>query len=365
MFFSDSRLDGNPDAMRLAYIIEGDPNRPAERRDADDLGAATLFTLRQIQTVRSKIMKRAYPENRCATFIPKATDIPALTGPYVYFARDTAGQARLQNGKSKGPLPRVDNIKTKERTGYVYSLEGSYGWEIDELRQAARLMMDLPSMKAEAARDTLARDTDEVTRNGTLQTRDSTGALTGETQTTGNLGGFVNHPNVATGATYTYDGTHTVDSAMHKWRASATTPEQMVGDLSTIAQAVNYTTKTIFAPKTLLMPTYLYNIAATTKMSSASPVTVLKFFLDNSPYITEIDQWIYLDNAGTGGNTDRIICYSRKADIIEAVNPMDFETFPAQVDGLSYIIPCRSLVGAVKVYREPAMVYVDMSQATT
>ena len=56
MFFSDSRLDGNPDAMRLAYIIEGDPNRPAERRDADDLGAATLFTLRQIQTVRSKIL---------------------------------------------------------------------------------------------------------------------------------------------------------------------------------------------------------------------------------------------------------------------------------------------------------------------
>ena len=363
MFFSDSRLDGNFEAMRLAEMLGTSGSQ--QRIDADDLGAATLFTLRQIQTVRSKIMKRMYPENRCATFIPKATDIPALTGPYIYYARDTAGQARLQNGKSKGPLPRVDNIKTKERIGYVYSLEGSYGWEIDELRQAARLQMDIPSMKAEAARDTLARDVDEVTRTGVLQTRDDTGALTGDIQTTGNLGGFVNHPNVGTGATVLYDGTNTINSAMHKWRAAATTPEQMAGDLALIAQAVNYNTKTIFAPKTMLLSTFLYNLAATTKMSSASPVTVLKYFLDNNPYITEVDQWIYLDNAGTGGNTDRIICYSRNPDILEAVNPMDFETFPAQVEGMSYVIPCRSLVGAVKIYREPAMVYVDMSQATT
>ena len=365
MFFSDSRLDGNPEAMRIASFLEGDPLRPTERRDADDLGAATLFTLRQLQTVRSKIMKREYPENRCATFIPKATDIPALTGPYVYYARDMAGQARLQNGKSKGPLPRVDNIKTKERIGYVYSLEGSYGWEIDELRQAARLMMDVPSMKAEAARDTLARDTDEVTRTGQLQTRDSTGALTGDIQTTGNLGGFTNHPNVLTSANYTYDGTNTLASAIHKWRAAATTPEQMASDLALIAQAVNYNTKSIYAPKTMLLGTFMYNLAATTKMSSASPVTVLKFFLDNNPYITELDQWIYLDNAGTGGNTDRVICYSRNPDIIEAVNPLEFETFPAQVEGMSYVIPCRSLVGAVKVYRELAMVYVDFSQATS
>jgi hypothetical protein len=368
MFFSDSRLDGNPEAMRLAEILA---SGTTHRFDADQIGSATLFTLRQLQFVRSKIQKVLYPENRCATFLPLATDIPALVGQYVYYRRDYAGQSRLQNGNSKGPLPRIDNIKTGELIGHVYGLEGSYGWMLDELRQAARLAMDLPTMKAEAAREVIARDTDEVTRNGTLQVRNDDGtAEAGNLQTTGNMGGFTNHPNVGTGANTTVDGTTLLDNVIHKWflTAGTTTPEQMVSDLSAIAQAVNYNTLTLFPPKTMLLPTAMYNLAATTKMSSASPVTVLKFFLDNNPYVTEVDQWIYLDNAGVTKNSlpsHRVICYSRNPDIIENVNPIDFETQPAQVEGFQYIIPCRGLTGAVKVYRPNAMVYVDFSKALT
>ena len=366
MFFSDSRLDGNPEAMRLAEILAGGD----ARFDTDQIGSATLFTLRQLQFVRSKIQKVLYPENRCATFLPLATDIPALVGQYVYVRRDYAGQSRLQNGNAKGPLPRIDNIKTGELIGHVYALEGSYGWQMDELRQAARLAMDLPSQKAEAARDVIARDTDEVTRNGTLTVRADDGTLTGTVQTTGNMGGFTNHPNVGTGATVTADGTNLLDNVIHKWflTSGATTPEQMVQDLSAIAQAVNYNTLTLFPPKTMLLPTAMYNLAANTKMSSASPVTVLKFFLDNNPYITEIDQWIYLDNAGVTKDTlpsHRVVCYTRNPDIIENVNPIDFETQPAQVEGFQYIIPCRGLTGAVKVYRPNAMVYVDFSKSLT
>ena len=362
MFFSDSRLDGDPQAMQLAYILAQDPSRPQERQDADQIGAATLFTLRQLQMVRSKIQKVDYPENRCATFVPLATDIPALIGQYVYMRRDYAGQSRLQNGNAKGPIPRIDNIKTGELIGHVYALEGSYGWQLDELRQAARLSMDLPSVKAECAREVIARDTDEVTRTGTLQVHNDDGtAEVGNLQSTGNMGGFVNHPNVPLDTT-------SPAVSLHKWFASATTPEQMAGDLAAIAQAVNFNTKTIFPPKTMLMATALYNIAATTRMSSASAVTVLKYFLDNNPYITEIDQWIYLDGAGASKDaaaSNRIICYSRNADILENVNPIDFETQPAQVEGFQYIIPCRGLVGAVKIYRPNAMMYADISVATS
>ena len=368
MFFSDSRLDGNAEAMRLAEIHATDPARSVERRDADQIGLATLLTLRQLQFVRSKIQQVLYPQNRCATFLPNATDIPALVGQYVYMRRDYAGQSRLQNGQAKGPLPRIDNMKTGELIGHVYALEGSYGWQLDELRQAARLQMDIPSLKAEAAREVIARDTDEVTRNGTLTVRADDGTSTGTVQTTGNMGGFVNHPNVMTDAAMTVDGVTALAAKLHKWFTAACTPEQMVADLSAIAQAVNFNTLTLFAPKTMLMATALYNLAATTKMSSASPVTVLKFFLDNNPYITEIDQWIYLDNAGATKDSlpsHRIICYSRNPDIIEAVNPIDFETQPAQVEGFQYIIPCRGLVGAVKVYRPNAMVYADISAALT
>jgi len=75
-----------------------------------------------------------------------------------------------------------------------------------------------------------------------------------------------------------------------------------------------------------------------------------------------------LDNAGVTKNSlpsHRVICYSRNPDIIENVNPIDFETQPAQVEGFQYIIPCRGLTGAVKVYRPNAMVYVDFSKALT
>ena len=55
MFFSDSRLDGNPEAMRLAEILAGGD----ARFDTDQIGSATLFTLRQLQFVRSKIQATA------------------------------------------------------------------------------------------------------------------------------------------------------------------------------------------------------------------------------------------------------------------------------------------------------------------
>jgi hypothetical protein len=354
----------------LREILLQDPNA---RYDNNTVANPTLFLLRQLQYVRSEIRTIDYPEHKALQFLPLATDIPASVSQYVYFVRDRQGKSRIQNANAKSPMPRFD-ITTAERYGRVVSLEGCYGWTIDELREAARLNMDLPSMKAENARDILLRDTDEVLRTGQLTSQDA-GA---PAQTASTIGGFVNHAEVAvsgTALTFTNEAgvstTTTFGAAFHDWFVAATTADQMIDDLANLEQVIVSATLDTHRPDTLLLATALKNKLATTKMSQASDKTVLQYYLANSQNIRNIDSWIYLDQAGvtdsgTGAlaNKHRLVMYQRDKRVLEAVNPIEYEQQAAQIEGFEFTIPCRAKVGGVKMYNPRAVMYADVSTKT-
>jgi hypothetical protein len=333
------------------------------RFDNATVGNAGLFLLRQLQHVRSEVKKVEYPEHKALSFMPTATDIPASVSQYVYFVRDRAGKTRVQNSNAKGPLPRLD-VTSAELSGRVVSIEGCYGWTIDELREAARLQIDLPSAKAENARDIVERDTDEILRTAQLTNP------SGQTQTIDGIGGFCNNANVikCDGAGWvTADGTSLTAPAVSAWFNPATTAEQIIADLTAQDNFIVLASKGVVMPDTRVMAVSLVNLLSSRKMSTASDTTVLQYYLKNSPYIKNIEPWIYLDD-GNGPQTSgyhRTISYKRDKSVLEAVVPLPFEQFAAQVEGFEFTIPVRAKVGGVKLYQPLGMLYADVSIATS
>ena len=59
-----------------------------------------------------------------------------------------------------------------------------------------------------------------------------------------------------------------------------------------------------------------------TPMSTSSDKTILKFFLENSPYIKQVEVWEQLANAGSG-STDLMFCYRKDPDVLTLEIPQD------------------------------------------
>jgi hypothetical protein len=162
-------------AVRACLRIFGS-NNPDHRFDANE----TAWTDRQATQIRSKLFEVVYPDLKALQLIPLATDIAAEPGPYVYNVLDMVGEAKVI-ASGADDLPRVD-VSASERSGKVVPIGASYGWDVFELRKAARLQFPLSERKGRAARQAVARQVDKMLASG--QTASQTGL---------GLDGFINN----------------------------------------------------------------------------------------------------------------------------------------------------------------------------
>ena len=103
---------------------------------------------------------------------PRA-DIAAEPGPYVYNVLDMVGEAKVI-ASGADDLPRVD-ISMSERNGKVMPIGASYGWDVFELRKAARLNVPLSERRARSARLAIARQVDKMLATGTTDSQTGLG----------------------------------------------------------------------------------------------------------------------------------------------------------------------------------------------
>jgi hypothetical protein len=336
-----------PQALELARLIA--PAFPqCTRLDAAPIANATMFLERQLTFVRSKTETVRYAPLNALKYLPKATDIPIDANKFTYFVYDKTGKARIGNTNAKD-IPRID-VGAREVEGHCLSVVASYGWTVTDLRQAARLNVPLTTVKSDACGMAIAQSVDEVLRIGYLST-------TGQTST--NVGGFVNCSDVGSSLT------------MHNWfhtsSSTRATPEEMVNDLNSLCTKPNIDSKQVYLTDSLIIAPEMYAVAQMTKMSSASSVSVLKYFLDNWGGPMKIDQWWALSSGNVPDVTSnhRAIAYCNRADVLEAVVPVEFEQFPAQQEGLEFVVPCHARCGGVKIYQPVAMQYGNFSTATS
>jgi hypothetical protein len=303
---------------------------------------ASAFLERQLTFVRAKVLETEYEDLIARSFIPIATDIPETADTYAWAVLDSTGKAKVIAAGSDD-LPRVD-VSAEERTGKVVRVGASYGWELDELAEAARLGIPLLDRKAAAARRAIELEIDNL-------------LATGDTSSQTNLPftGFINNADV--------EALGIVNPTGDAW-TNATTAASILQTLNDMVSEVVTDVANIqkLMPDTILLPTREFMVAAQVKVDTTNDKTVLRSFLENNPFIKNIAPWHKLTLAGAGGTTSRAVIYKRDPLVLEGIVPMDFRQLAPQARNLEMVVPCKGRAGGVKVYHPAAMRYADFAQ---
>lgn len=296
------------------------------RRDAGE----TAAFLRQLEFVYSTTYDVKYAALRAREFIPVDSSVPTGADSYTYQQWDMIGEAKIISNFGDD-LPRVD-VQGKEFTAPIRSLGNAYGFSIQDIRRAAMSGASLETRRATMARRAHEQAVDDIAAFGN--------AAYG-------LPGFLNNANIPIVAP---------DNA--PW--SGATPLQIIADLNKLVNSIITTTKDVEKPDTILFDLASFQIVNTTPMSLTGDAdkTILRFFLDNNPYIQSVDSWTKLENAGAGSVT-RIVAYRRDPEVLQMVIPQEFEQLPPQARNLEFVIPCHSRKGGVKIHYPLACAFMD------
>lgn len=304
--------------------------------DADE----TLFLERELTQLRAKMFTVQFPPSLARTFAPKATDIAPSADTYSYKVLKPVGMAKLIAYKA-GDIPRVDVVAT-EVLGKVRPIGASYGWDINELREAARLGTALPEVKALAAKDFIERGIDNCLAFGSLP--DEAGLYPDV-----GLNGLANNPLVSALTVLTgswWLNPSPIDAAL------------ILAELASLVSTVGNYSNDVFKVNTILLPTTHYEYIRQAVFSALTGESIMTIFLRNNPQITTLAPWYKLNTAGASGGP-RAIAYQKDPQILEAVIPQEYEEMPPEMKGFEFIKNAHARCGGVKVYQPLAMRYLD------
>lgn len=279
----------------------------ADRFNLD--AAETAFFERELMHIYTRTYDKRYPELRARQFIPVSTEAGSGATSVNYRQWDRVGKAKIiaQNAKD---LPRVD-VKGTEFIRPVRTAGISYGYTLQELRQAAMAGRSLNAMRAVAARRAIEEILDYV-------------ACFGDPDS-GIVDGFLNNSNVPiAGSPGVFTGL---------------TPDQIIAVVGAAFERIDDITLGTESPNTILLPTSTYRLLATTPRSSVSDTTILQFIKESFPDVTLIAPWYRLNSAAVDSGK-RMVVYDRSPDKLSQEIASEFEQLPVQPEGLEFKIPC-------------------------
>jgi hypothetical protein len=294
-----------------------------------DAGETAAF-VRQLEYVKARTYDVKYLELKARQFLPVDSEVPSGAESFTWRSWDWAGMAKILANYADD-LPKV-TVLGKENVQGIKSLGASYDYTIQDIRAASMAGTNLDARKAMAARRAVENRIEKL-------------AAVGDSMA--DLPGFLNNANVPILTNPTINA---------NWPAA--TSAQILDDLHEIANKIVEQTLDTHRPDTMLLPVSRYSIVATRSFSTTIPDTILSVFLRTSPWIRNVDQWSFLDTAGTGGIT-RAVAYERSPEVVELVIPQEFEQFPPQARNLSFEVPCHARIGGVSIRYPLAMVYAD------
>lgn len=302
----------------------------------------TAFLERDLTYKRTTIQEVLFQDLQARTFLPIANDIPPNAETYSWKVLTQTGKARV-GARGNKDIPRVD-VSGDERTGKTVKIDAAYGWELEELAEAARIGFPLLDKKVNAAQRAIALGIDDVL---------ATGQPNGESGLP--FTGFTNNADVT--------ALGILNPAGDPW-TNSTTPADILLSLNNMVSEVITDIGNIqqLYPDTILLPTAQFLVASQVHVDTTNDVSVLRSFLNNNPFIKNIAPWHKLTGAGAGGTTDRAIIYKRDPLVLEGVVCLDFMSLPPQAQGFEMVVPCMGRAGGVKVYHPAAMRYADFAQ---
>lgn len=284
-----------------------------------------IFFERELTTIKARSYDVLYPELKARQLFPVSYDANTGDGTIVYEQYDQVGFAKVIANYAKD-FARAD-IKGKEFSSIIRSLGSSYGYSIQDIRAAAKTGKPLQQRKANAAKRAIMQ-------------LENTISLFGDKEN--DIPGFLSNPNIPIGAVIN-DGL--ANSTLWKDK----TPDQIIRDLNQLVSDIVLNSKGVEQPNVVLLPIKQYNVIASTPRSSTSDTTILSFFKAVNPLIQSVEWLIELAGVGPGGE-DMMLAYNRNPDKLTLEIPQEFEQFPAEQEGMEFVVDCHERIGGVIIY---------------
>lgn len=299
----------------------------------------SMFLQRQLDYIKQQTYDIKYAELKARKLIPVSSEADPGAENIFYRQYDQSGIAKIISNYADD-LPDAD-VSGKEFFATVKTLGASYKYNIQEMRAAVYGNVPLEQRRANAARRSIAQKENKL-------------AFFGDTAS--NLIGLFSAPNV-TSLTIPATGTGSTTQWVNK------TPDQILFDMNLVANTVVSTSLGVENPDTMLLPLSQFNYVASTARSQYSDKTILNYFLENNPYIKEVEWVNELKGAGVsgsgGGPYDRMYAYRRSPEVLTLEIPSDFEQLELEIRNLVYKVPCIERFGGVLVYYPLALAFGD------
>ena len=294
----------------------------------------SLFLNRQLDYIKQQTYDIKYAELKARKLIPVSSEADPGAENIFYRQYDQTGLAKIISNYADD-LPDAD-VSGKEYSATVKTLGASYKYNIQEMRAAVYGNVPLEQRRANAARRAIAQKENKI-------------AFFGDTNN--NLIGMFNAPNV-TSVTIPATGT----GSSTTWATK--TADQILYDMNLVANTVVSVSLGVENPDTMLLPLSQYNYVASTARSTYSDKTILNYFLENSPYIKQVEWVNELATAGAS-SAARMYAYRRSPEVLTLEIPSDFEQLELQIKNLIYKVPCIERCAGVLVYYPLALAYGD------
>lgn len=294
------------------------------RLDDATLGAFS----RQLEDLEADIDREEFADHPFAdgSIVPLDIQDKPWARTTTYRRISKVGQFRLVRSYFTD-VPMI-NVLTEEFTQKVFKWAGGYWFSDDDIEACARQEFSLE-----------AEDISGVVEAG----RQKLNNLIAFGDRSLGMAGFINHPD----ALFSY--------APFKLN-STSTARQCLAVLNDATTAIVEATQQIEKPDTMLLPLRQYNYLTMTPWSDNVGNSILKQFLDNNPYIKDIQPLNELAGAGLDG-TDIMQVYKRDKNKVKAKIMQSLTWKEMQRKGLGYERPAVMKYAGISL-RRPHSVHV-------
>lgn len=297
----------------------------------DSVEQASVFFARELDFVKTQTYDVEHPEMTALNLFPVSSEVPEGAESFTYYSYDKTGMAKIINNYATD-LPRAD-VKGKPNTGYVKSVGDSYGYSVQEMRASRMANKSLDVRKGESARYAMDYAVNKIAWAG-----DEENGLVGILSPNNDIPKYIL-------STVTYNGKERTE---FRYKSA----DQILEDINGMQKYVSQITKNVEKPDTLVLPSHVYIDLATRRIPDTD-TTVLKFIMDNAPYLKEIREANELqaesvDINPTGSNVALLFTNNERKLSLEI--PMHFYQYPLQEKGLEIEIPCEQRVAGMVIY---------------
>jgi hypothetical protein len=302
----------------------------------------TMVFSRQLEYVYSRLYEIEYPEARWRTILPVDTSVPSGAQSHTYRMIDEVGDADVIDSYAEDE-PMIEGYGT-ETAQKIIPVRNAFFYSIQDLRAAAMAGVDLDTRKATSARRIMERKLDVYAAVGVSKY---------------SLTGAANDANVPL---YNVGSPPAGTTLVGGWGTASAA--QIISDIEIMSKVVfDQTIGVHGSPDNgtlidMVLPTALYSIIASKRTDTFNNQSILAYVQNSIPFIRGISSWGQLNTAGAS-SVRRIMLGHMDPDVISAVLPQDFETFPIQPKGLGFITRCHARWGGTVVRYPKAMAYVD------